>query len=153
MSSIIILYQVINKSFSFSDRRLASDEIIQNVTYENQSSKTITIEKPYSYLRINAQNIGSTKIKFQIFSMEMYHYFCDETTKYNANLKKMDSSTANISKLVRCRDNATARDGSSTSITVMCTPKGEWIAKKDQQCVCNKSFYLNNEQCSCKYIK
>ena len=130
----------------------ASYERIQTVTYENRSSKTITIKKPYSYLRIIAMNSGSQNIKFLIFSLEMYHYFCDETTKYNANLSEVDSFTANISKLVECLDNAIASDGNSTNITVLCTPKGEWIAR-DKKCVCNKGSYFDNKQCSCKYIR
>ena len=126
-------------------------EVIQTVTYENRSFKTITIKKRYSHLRINALNSGSQRTMFQIFSMEMYHYFCDKTTIYNTNLKKVDSSTANISNLVQCLDNTIASDGNSTNITVLCTPKGEWIAR-DKKCVCNKGFYFDSKQCSCKYI-
>ena len=130
----------------------APDELIQTVTYENRSFKTIIIKKPYSQFRINAQNIGSQKIKFQIFSMDMYHYFCNKATKFNANLNEIDSSTASVSTQVQCRDNAIGSDGNSTSITVLCTPKGKWIAK-EQKCVCNKGYYFDNKQCSCKYIK
>ena len=127
-------------------------ELIQTVTYENRSSKTITIKKPYSHLRINAQNSGSQYVEFRIFSMEMYHYFCNKTTKFNANLNEVDSSTANVSMQVQCLDNAIGSDGNSTNITVLCTPKGEWIAR-DKKCVCKKGFYFDNKQCSCKYIK
>ena len=126
-------------------------ERIETVKYENQSSKTISIRRPYSYLSIIALNSGSGKIKFQIFSMEMYHYVCDKTTKFNANLNEVHSSTANISKPVQCLNNAIGSDSNSTNITVTCTPEGEWIAKKDDECECIKGFYFDSKQCSCKY--
>ena len=129
----------------------ASYELIQTVTYESRSTKAITIKKPYSHLHINAQNNRSDHVQFWIFSMEMYHYFCNKTTKFNANLNKVDSSTANISRQFKCLNTATGSDGNSTIITVLCTPKGEWIAT-DQKCVCKKGFYFDNKQCSCKYI-
>ena len=129
----------------------AFGELIETVTYENQSSKTIAITKHYSHLRISAVNNGSQKMKFKIFSMKMYHYVCDKTTKFNANLNEVYSSTANISKLFQCLNNATGSEGNSTSIAVMCTPRGKWIAKKDQECECIKGFYFDSKQCSCKY--
>ena len=126
-------------------------EFIQNVTFEKQSFKTITIKEAYyRRLRIIAQ--ATSKTTFIIDSIKMYHYFCEKGTIHNTVLNKVDSSPTNISVIVQCRDNAVISDGNSTNITANCTPKGNWTFG-DLKCVCDKGFGSNNnkhEGCSRK---
>jgi hypothetical protein len=122
-------------------------ESIQNVTFEKRSLNTTTIEKSYRYLRILAR--ATSKTKFTIHSIKMYHYFCKTTRMHNTVLSKQDSSTTNIIAIVQCGDNAVASNGNSTNITANCTPKGNWTFG-DQKCVCVKGFQSNNQECSRK---
>ena len=86
---------------------------------------------------------------FAINSINLFYYFCETTTKYNANLSEVNSSTTNIKKEAQCVDNSVSNDGKSTNITVVCTPKGKWIVE-NEGCVCDKGFYSNHQGCSGK---
>ena len=132
----------------FSLYRYNNYELIENVTFGNQSFKNITIKKPYSQLRVLAR-AAVQRTKFSIYSIRMYHYFCEKAIKYKTNLSLVDSSTTNISKQVQCLDNSVANDGKSRNITIVCTPEGEWMVR-DQECVCDKGFFPNYQRCSRK---
>ena len=112
---------------------------IQNVTFETRTIENITIESAFLRLRVLARP-STQKTMFIINSINVFYFFCESTTKYNGNLSEVNSSRTNISKQVQCLDNSVANDGKSRNITVLCTPKGEWIVR-DQECVCEKGFY------------
>ena len=121
---------------------LKEPELVQNFTFPklyNIAVKT-TIKKSYKLLRIRAR-AGLSKTKFTIYSIKLYHYFCEKTDEYNTKLSRVNSSTMNISREVPCLDNAVSSDGNSTNITVYCTPKGEWKLG-NMKCLCDKGFYL-----------
>jgi hypothetical protein len=65
---------------------------------------------------------------------------------YNTDLSRVNSSTTNITKLFKCKENAVSSDGKSRNIEVNCTPKGSW-AFGDLKCLCEKGFQLNEQGC------
>ena len=130
-----------------SARVFKNNELVQNLTFETQRISTTAIKKSYPHLLILARTSEtSTTTKFSIYSIKLYHYFCENRTLYNTDLSQVHSSTTNTSKLVQCPDNAIASDGKSTNITVKCTPKGSWVFK-DLKCVCDKGFFFSNQRC------
>ncbi|CAB4021380.1 Ephrin type-B receptor 1, partial [Paramuricea clavata] len=131
--------------YGSSDSSFKNLESIQNVTFEKRSLNTATIEKSYRYLCILVRATSQTT--FYIYSIKMYHYFCEKTTMHNIILSQVDSSTTNISVRVQCGDNAVASDRNSTNITANCTPKGNWIFG-NQKCVCVEGFQSSNQECS-----
>ena len=134
-------------------RSLRNFEFIQNITFARQRiNTTITIRKSYPYLRILARTskTASRTIMFYIYSIKIRYYFCEKRTIYNTGVSQAYSSTTNISQLVQCPDNALASDGKSRSITVQCTPKGNWTFG-DLNCVCDKGFFSSHQaECSRK---
>ena len=130
---------------------LREPELVQNFTFQSTLSNISTIiKKSYKKLRIRAR-AGLKRTKFTIYSIKLYHYFCEKTEEYNTKLSRVDSSTKNISKEVPCLDNAVSSDGNSTNITVYCTPKGEWKLG-NMKCLCDKGFYLD-QNCSSKLFR
>ena len=81
----------------------------------------------------------------------MYHYFCKTTNIYGNEVRRVNSSTTNItySKVAHCQDNSVLSDGNSTNVTITCTPKGEWHYD-DEKCECDKGFSFNETKCSRK---
>ena len=128
----------------------AQYEFVQSIrpTFEMRSVNIATIKKSYSRLRILSRTTKtSSTTKFNIYSMKIYSYFCENITIYNTVLGQVESSTINISKIVQCQDNGIASNGKSTNITVKCTPKGQWTPGH-LNCVCDKGFDFNNHECS-----
>ena len=134
-----------------SARSLKEFDFIQNVTFETRSMKTATIKKSFSQLLVLARTstTASGTIAFYIYSIKIRYYFCGNTTMYNTDVTQVYSSTTNISKLVKCPDNALASDGKSTNIPVQCTPKGNWTFG-DLNCICDKGFFSSNQSCTRK---